>query len=229
MRLSSPFERIQGLVGLIDRRPSIKQVVRLLSTELDPTGEISGVSWMHLNDEGIFDYVMVSGLRVNLDPTVQVALSDDNAVAHSLRVQRSLYFDMASMFVQYRQATHRKELIEYPTGIVLPITDRVVIACALNTPVEKLREFEGYFECIRLVIALWQSKLFFQRQKIANTPAPHNVKLAARQEYIFEQIKAGKTNRSIARELGFSESLIRQETIIIYEKLGISGRKQIIE
>jgi DNA-binding CsgD family transcriptional regulator len=42
-----------------------------------------------------------------------------------------------------------------------------------------------------------------------------------------EMIKEGRTNVSIAAILGYSESLIRQETIIIYRKLGISGRNEL--
>lgn len=41
-------------------------------------------------------------------------------------------------------------------------------------------------------------------------------------------IKEQKTNAAIASELGYSESLIRQETIIIYRKLGVSGRKDLL-
>lgn len=44
---------------------------------------------------------------------------------------------------------------------------------------------------------------------------------------ILEMLKEGRTNGSIASVLGYSESLIRQETIIIYKKLGISGRHEI--
>jgi DNA-binding NarL/FixJ family response regulator len=51
--------------------------------------------------------------------------------------------------------------------------------------------------------------------------------LSERQKVILDLIEHGKTNNIIARELGFSESLIRQETISIYKKLGIQGRKNL--
>ena len=40
-------------------------------------------------------------------------------------------------------------------------------------------------------------------------------------------VKAGQTNRAIADRLGYSESLIRLETIAIYRKLGIEGRRDL--
>jgi DNA-binding CsgD family transcriptional regulator len=40
-------------------------------------------------------------------------------------------------------------------------------------------------------------------------------------------IQAGHTNQLIAVRMGYSESLIRQETISIYRKLKISGRRDL--
>ncbi|MFM8844042.1 MAG: hypothetical protein ACKOFJ_07470 [Actinomycetota bacterium] len=34
--------------------------------------------------------------------------------------------------------------------------------------------------------------------------------------------------RAIARRMGYSESLIRQETIVIYRKLGVDGRRELV-
>ena len=41
---------------------------------------------------------------------------------------------------------------------------------------------------------------------------------------ILEMIQAGDTNLTIALRMGYSESLIRQESVLIYRKLGIKGR-----
>jgi DNA-binding NarL/FixJ family response regulator len=51
--------------------------------------------------------------------------------------------------------------------------------------------------------------------------------LNVREIGIIELIKLGKTNSEIAKVLGYSESTIRQDTIKIYRKLGISGRQDI--
>jgi DNA-binding CsgD family transcriptional regulator len=51
--------------------------------------------------------------------------------------------------------------------------------------------------------------------------------LTERQTLILQLIREGKHNHEIANLLGYSESLIRQETIAIYKKLGVSGRKSL--
>ena len=50
--------------------------------------------------------------------------------------------------------------------------------------------------------------------------------LSERQLLILKLIAEGRTNASIADVLGYSESLIRQETIKIYAKLNCSGRNE---
>ena len=41
-------------------------------------------------------------------------------------------------------------------------------------------------------------------------------------------IKDGMTNSSIANRMGYSESLIRQESMAIYQKLGVDGRRDLV-
>jgi len=48
--------------------------------------------------------------------------------------------------------------------------------------------------------------------------------LTKRQRTILTLIQEGLTNSQIAGEIGYSESLVRQETILIYAKLGVRGR-----
>lgn len=52
--------------------------------------------------------------------------------------------------------------------------------------------------------------------------------LTSRQEVILEGIRRGKSNAKIADDLNYSESLIRQEAIEIYRKMGISGRSALM-
>lgn len=53
--------------------------------------------------------------------------------------------------------------------------------------------------------------------------------LTARQEQIKALMLRGMTNQQIASEIGYSDSLVRQETMEIYAKLKVSGRKELLE
>jgi DNA-binding NarL/FixJ family response regulator len=51
------------------------------------------------------------------------------------------------------------------------------------------------------------------------------VPLSDRQIVIAGMLERGFNNAQIAYEIGYSESLVRQETVAIYRKLEVSGRK----
>ena len=215
-------------MGIIELSPSRSQVVAFLSQHICPKGEISGISWMKLHTNGVFEYQSVRELATHLDPEIKVSITDDNVVALAARTGKTQIFDMAEMFAIFKQATHKEGLSSYASGIVLPITDRIFVGVVMNTPFEKLSAFSEYFECVRLVLALWQSREEFHKSKLANEEKMQEESLTERQKVIVIMIQEGKTNASIAELLGFSESLIRQETIIIYRKLGIHGRRDLL-
>jgi len=70
----------------------------------------------------------------------------------------------------------------------------------------------------------------FNHKKKFTSPTDHqSSSLSPRQNKIIEHLRRGRTNAEIANELGYSESLIRQETVKIYRTLNITGRKELLE
>lgn len=61
------------------------------------------------------------------------------------------------------------------------------------------------------------------------SPRTESKELTSRQKIILSEIRRGKTNETIALGLNFSSSLIRQETMEIYRKKQVSGRKELME
>jgi len=93
-------------------------------------------------------------------------------------------------------------------------------------------EFEEFLRLIGSVILLdishRQEPLQINRVENARTKKETTKTLSPRQKVILEMLSKGATNSEIALEIGYSESLVRQETIEIYRVLGVSGRKELI-
>ena len=87
------------------------------------------------------------------------------------------------------------------------------------------------FENLRILESLLNAyeSLVYSNSTTESTNSLLGKNLTKRQEEILSQIRSDKTNLQIALDLGYSESLIRQETMIIYKKLGVTGRKEIRE
>ena len=227
VQIASPYERIQQLIGLIDLNPTKKQVVQFLSLHLCPQGETSGISWLSLGEDGFFIYESARGLIKNLDPSERVSITDDNVIPLALRSSKTQVFDIDEMYSNFKSATHRNGLSHYSSGLAMPIGDSQVLGAVFSGSLELLNEYLEYFECVRLVLTLWQTKIAFRSKSISEKDMSVSNALTKRQNQILEMIKEGRTNASIASILGYSDSLIRQETIIIYRKLGIAGRNEL--
>lgn len=224
MALLTPFETIQQLIIFLEFNPSEDQIVSFLSKHLDPYGEISGVGWVTINSQGIFEYPHVAGLKIQTDTDVKLDITADNPVVESLRLGRLMKWDMQIMYAKYSDAIHKKDFEFFATGLSLPLSKKCLVAVSLHNRRELYEEYESYFECIRLVLAQWLARNEFEITSIARRDMKLGKELTKRQGSILEKMKEGMTNSRIAIELGYSESLIRQETIIIYRKLGIAGR-----
>ena len=129
-------------------------------------------------------------------------------------------------------ATGEKDESMWKTTVVIPLLPDFFATLSLTIEIKENVEAREYFEALRSVINLYLT--FFSKfakgsresSKIRNSSL-NSQDLTERQELILELMQEGKTNGAIATRMGYSESLIRQETIVIYRKLGIAGRKDL--
>jgi DNA-binding NarL/FixJ family response regulator len=96
----------------------------------------------------------------------------------------------------------------------------------LETDIELLIKSLFYMAALRMEISS-KSKTKLNDSHIEESPVIDSnlSKLTPRQRKILEMLIETKTNQEIADELIYSVSTIKQETIAIYEKLGLRGRE----
>jgi DNA-binding CsgD family transcriptional regulator len=121
--------------------------------------------------------------------------------------------------------------------ILMAISPRHIASLTLHTMASDNVNDVNYFNAIRSMLSLFMKSHKEQvvkssDGKLAVTTESqeretNSTRLTERQEIILRMIELGDTNNTIAERMGYSESLIRQETIAIYRKLGISGRKDL--
>lgn len=224
----SPMERVNELVGLLDLNPSIEQIAKFLKHSVDPQGEVCGVTIHELDSLGVIHANFALGFKVELDLSQTVSISDDNPMCVALITGKVQIVNLIPKELQFREIPQLDRLTDYQTGIALPLTNEILITLAFvsrQSDVELQRE---YFEVIQTLLSSYMKKSNFGKKKQSHMRKEESPKLTARQSSILEMIKEGRTNISIATILGYSESLIRQETIVIYKKLGVEGRRDLL-
>ena len=110
-----------------------------------------------------------------------------------------------------------------------PVTVRghymTLIGLTLNQSLPLTPELRSCLEIVGGLVGLHLSMEEVAAHAQAREVTPWDL-LTRRHRDILAMIADGLTNVQIATELGFSESTIRQDTIKIYEILGVSGRKE---
>lgn len=92
----------------------------------------------------------------------------------------------------------------------------------LDTEIELLIKSLCHMTALRMEIGSNSGESHNEKSPITNGNLPT---LTPRQKKILEMLIEKKTNKEIADELIYSVSTIKQETISIYEKLGLRGRE----
>jgi len=146
-----------------------------------------------------------------------------------------------SVLIRNRDAQYRKDfsgLVEtsddskWKSTIFMPLLPNYAATLSTQIEIPDREEFKNYFVLLKSLFNLYihQLERVVQTKRGGNSRTKEQLagnKLTERQSLILDLIKEGLTNLAIAEKMGYSESLIRQETIVIYQKLGIDGRKDI--
>ena len=133
------------------------------------------------------------------------------------------------------------ELTKYPmdltsqTFIAISIDIHGAPAGALGVmsqhQIQPTPELISFISAISGMVALYLSRINHGRfaQVVRENAGANGEFLSPRQMRILDLMAQSLTNPQIAKELGFSESTVRQETMRIYQILQVSGRKEAIK
>lgn len=117
----------------------------------------------------------------------------------------------------------------WKSGIVIPVYPIGGMAFYSSIDLELTEPMEVFYIAIGSLLGLYASRLPVALVEVAikakeSIDLPQ-VPLSNRQLVIAGMLERGFNNAQIGLEMGYSESLIRQETVAIYQKLQVTGRK----
>jgi DNA-binding CsgD family transcriptional regulator len=132
---------------------------------------------------------------------------------------------------QFPDFIHFDSETPWKSSVTLPIGLKYVYGLSFPSDVTAFDNINNYFESIRSIIMIYESALDLKgvinsRRVIEESEVQP---LSERQNKILDLLKTGRTNKEIAEVIGYSESLVRHETMIIYKKLRVEGRNQLRE
>lgn len=186
--------------------------------ELQPSGVISPLGifgWSPEEAESFFEF------QFNLNIPICDSIRQNKMV---------IVTNGAAFYEQYPLMLTLNISQPWITGICLPIRPIGGIVILFAGAVELTDSKQIFLTAICSLLGLYANQISNPPSQFWGGKEVGIIKLASdaltdRQIVIAELIEQGFSNAQIGSKLGYSESLIRQETVTIYRKLGVNGRK----
>ena len=223
------MSQVNALFQFMPGRPVYEQMAQYLSENFCPSGEIAGVTISTLQNDGkVVCNTAIGFLRNDLISGREIDIKDDRPGSEAMRKLGILTLKRADLNGRFSAFAPESFMDDFETAVVMNVTPRKMYGFALQVDSDRYTGFSEYVDCVRSILNFYENSQEGEFQGQLREHLKPSTSLTNRQAIILRMIKEQKTNAAIASELGYSESLIRQETIIIYRKLGVSGRKELV-
>ena len=238
------YKELAEIFGVIQhRRLSPQEILQILCLRPLASLHSRAIFYSRLDLDGRIYPTTAFGIELgdNGIPPQGFDIYEPSPMADAVRNSQFVFINTLPRWPEpYRRSFAVKLPHDLKTMITWPIHDEAICRGTLTLlsteRLEKNDDIIGFLEAVGAIIA----PLFIQNnhQRPPNhgessiVAAEHDGRvsdgtaLTERQELVLQMIADGRTNGDIADLLGYSESLIRQETIRIYAKLGCSGRAE---
>ncbi len=233
--LEEHLQSVADLATFLKKRPNYQQITSWIS---EKALNHSAVFYYEMDSDGWIRTIASAGFEetslANL-PTIHI--TDEVPAALLLRRMKIIAFsekelenlNLAISKLKRNLTFRSAEFKKWKSAIGIPIGSNKGYTILFQIDITQVDGFLTGLEILRSLLETYDE--FANEGKSIKPILVSPLKdtpLTERQNQIVKLIENGKTNSQIKLVLGFSESLIRQETIEIYQKLGISGRKALI-
>ncbi len=185
--------------------------------------------------------------------TTRLSLWDHHPLADAVRTGEPVIVDATAGpdTVAVGEGEAYPVVVAWPLNLPSQRVGAVQIACAGPTDLDRLRaDLTGIAAALALYLSLLTSIAASPDQALSVLSAsdshggsprgefavasghtngrPVPLSLTERQTSVLDLMAQGMTNAQIAKRIGFSESTVRQETMVIYRFFGVGGRQEAV-
>jgi DNA-binding CsgD family transcriptional regulator len=216
------LNKLLDITKYVASNPTLEELTRFLSINNCPSGELSSVYVAKVLDkksllvEAAHGYQSDGFIQVGKVFDVEIGRPSGRAI-----LENQIRFDpVDSNYAAKFPADPGKVTYQWSSKVSIPINDNYFTQISRYHPLEENDEL--YYQNLQSVLQIYFSKI----GKVSHEAGDlYGKELTQRQQDIYELVKKGLTNEEIALQIGFSSSLVKQETMLVFSKLGVSGRK----
>lgn len=226
-------ETLFDLAQAVYVKPTMEELCQFLAMRICPSGEISRVYVGRLDPDGIIRTEGSFGYSINTRiGELETPLDTSRPMPHALQTREVYVANHDEVQRDFPEYTPLDRSSPWIATAVAPTLGRHVFVFRLQCRIEDKKTVALYFKAASAILSFFDFDHAQPQTRILTKSklpkALFGQPLTPRQTEILEFIEERKTNVEIAELLGYSESLIKQESMIVYAKLGINGRQELL-
>jgi DNA-binding CsgD family transcriptional regulator len=205
-------------------KPSLDELTSFLSLKHCPSGEVSRVYFAKILNGSTLKVEAALGFEpencyVGKVFPIEIGRPSGRAILENKII---VELDKPEYYIKYPAI--RNAPIPYPwiSQVSIPINNQYFMQCGRYAPM--IEGDELFYQNLQSLMQIYFTRIGKVSLEIGDL---FGKPLTARQETILDLMRKGLTNEDIATKIGYSPSLVKQETMLIFSKLGISGRKDL--
>ena len=226
-------ETLFDLVHVVYANPTMEELCQFLAMRICLSGELARVYVGRLDSDGIIRTEGSFGYSTNIGiDQLETSLETSRPMPHAFKKREVYVANREEVLRDFQDYSPFDERSPWLATAVVPTLGKHVFVFRLQCHIEDKEPISIYFKAVGAILSFFDFGNSQSKTKLITKAATHNSllgqALTSRQSEILEYIVERMTNVQIANTLGYSESLIKQETMIIYAKLGVNGRHDIL-
>ena len=226
------LERINSIAEFLARAPHPDQAIDFLSGNISPLDEVVVAYRGVVDPDGVIRCENIQGFsKYEVLTKTSFRLSDQRPLSVAARTQKTVWAHVSTVKEEFPDFVHFDRFSSWESMVVIPVTLARAYGFSFATDLRQLDGINQYLEAVASLLKVYESALELKNTLGSRSyiDASEVQPLTQRQTTILESLKNGMTNKEIAELIGYSESLVRHETMIIYKKLRVEGRHQLRE
>jgi DNA-binding CsgD family transcriptional regulator len=214
---------------------SSAELCKFLVLETFAQFKISAIYIAEITDDGYLSPIGTFGIPAQIvSGWGNISLSINAPFTDAIKKDKIILLRQEESLERYPSLANYEGVPQkWESYLVCPILPYGLIALTLDSTPKIDRQLELFLKTVGVITF---QHLYTSRNGTENgnhgrreRTVKKSGALTERQMSIKRLMEKGLSNPAIAEEIGYSESLVRQETMAIYSTLKISGRKELLE
>jgi hypothetical protein len=222
--MSSHLNSLLAITQLLSTKPALDELCNFLSLKHCPSGEVSRVYFAKILDENNLRVEAAHGFEPENCYVGKVFSLEIGRPSGRAILENNIIIEVNKPEYYVKYPAIKNAPIPYPwsSQVSIPISNQYFMQCGRYVPMSEGDEL--FYQNLQSLMQIYFTRIGKVSLEVGDL---FGKSLTPRQEKILDLMRSGLTNEDIAQKIGYSSSLVKQETMLIFSKLGISGRRDL--